>query len=114
MSTLGALIDEFKLHIGAAVALALGAMRMRRKLASDNVEVATDNERRRWVDNIVGERDALVAEVRSLREQLGALREQMGALTVRLEHALTEVERLTHDLDRREHPRPGSNERRKS
>lgn len=121
MSDLGALIDQFKVHIGGLVAATYVALRLRKKIAADNVDVATDEQRRKWVDAIVAERDDLRQENRDLRdsrakdaETLGRLTAQAAANSSEIERLKGKIERLERILDRREEKRDESRGRRGS
>lgn len=102
MNDLTAAIDQFKVHIGGLIAAVYVALRLRKKVAADNVDVATDEQRRKWVDAIVLERDDLRQENRDLRDQHARDAEALGRLNAEYTNCGNEIQRLKDKIQRLE------------
>jgi hypothetical protein len=92
------LFEQFKgwgLLVGAAI---FGAMRLRKKLSSDNVDIGIDHERRAFVGDMAAEYKAMRKENHVLRDDLSTQRAKVSRLEAELGACRADYSRVSGEL----------------
>ena len=85
MNDLALFLSEFKVWVAGAAGAVLLALKLRKRISADNVDVAADAHRAGWIADMMSERDFLRRQVSQLQEERARDARTIGQLTAQVE-----------------------------